>query len=65
MVPALVAAASAGLVGSGLIVTEPVGRFPPPSAPAAEPRDDAVPASPARTWEGQLHSLSAIPIFAT
>jgi Protein of unknown function (DUF998) len=64
MVPALVAAAGVGLIGSGLFVTDPVGGFPPHSAPAAEPRDDAAPVSPARTWEGKLHNLSAIPIFA-
>jgi hypothetical protein len=63
-----------GLVCSGLFVTDPVGGFPPSSAPAAEPRDDAAPAAephddaapvpPAQTWEGHLHNLSAVPIFA-
>lgn len=64
IVPALVAAAGVGLVGSGLFVTDPVAGFPPPSAPAGEPGDDVAPASPAQTWEGHLHNLSAIPIFA-
>ena len=64
IVPALVAAGGVGLVGSGLFVTDPVGGFPPPKVPAAEPRDDAAPVSPAQTWEGKLHNLSAIPIFA-
>ncbi len=62
-VSALVAAAGVGLVGSGLFVTDPVGGSPPPRAPAGEPGDVA-PASPAQTWQGHLHNLSAIPIFA-
>ena len=64
IVPALVAAAGAGLVGSGLFVTDPVGGFPLPSAPAVNSGDAAASTSGAQTWEGELHNLSAIPIFA-
>jgi Protein of unknown function (DUF998) len=63
IIPALVGAAGVGLVGSGLFVTDPVGGFPPPNAPAAEARNDEAP-DPPRTWEGKLHNLSVIPIFA-
>jgi hypothetical protein len=49
---ALIAAAGAGLVGSGVFVTDPVGGFP-PGLPT--------PDQPSRT--GMLHGLSALPIF--
>lgn len=61
VVPALVAAAGVGLIGSGLFVTDPVGDFPP-----MVPGEQGPESSPesARTRAGQLHNLSAIPIFA-
>jgi hypothetical protein len=49
---ALIAAAGAGLVGSGVFVTDPVGGFPP---------GQLTPDQPSRT--GMLHGLSALPIF--
>lgn len=61
LVPALVGAAGAGLIGSGLFVTDPVGGFPPPAV-AEQGRDVA--GLPAPTWQGTAHNLSAIPIFA-
>jgi Protein of unknown function (DUF998) len=50
--PALIAAAGAGLVGSGVFVTDPVGGFPP---------GQLTPVQPSRA--GTLHGLSALPIF--
>ena len=61
-VPALVAAAGIGLIGSGVFVTDPLGGFPP-----VEPREDGsngAPADTAPTREGTLHNVCAIPIFA-
>ena len=60
-VRALIFGAGAGLVGSGLFVTDPVAGFPPASCD----HDDAdhTP-SLAPTGEGRLHNLCAIPIFA-
>ena len=61
VVPALTFAAGAGLIGSGLFVTDPVAGFP----RAEHARDRAVGAPPelAPTRSGQLHNLCAIPIF--
>jgi hypothetical protein len=61
VVPALTFGVGAGLVGSGLFVTDPVAGFPPAS------RDQngagrALPVAPTRS--GKLHNLCAIPIFA-
>ena len=60
VVPALIGAAGAGLIGSGLFVTDPVGGFPPCAHDPAG-RDSAPPPS---TRAGRLHDLCAIPIFA-
>ena len=60
VVPALVFAAGAGLIGSGVFVTDPVAGFPPEHAPAGAL--DAI-AEAAPTRSGQLHNLCAIPIF--
>lgn len=49
---ALIAAAGAGLVGSGIFVTDPVSGFPP---------GQPTPARPSRA--GSLHGLSALPVF--
>jgi hypothetical protein len=54
VVPALVTGAGAGLIGSGLFVTDPVAGF--------RPRDGARP-TPEPTLHGQLHNLCAIPVF--
>lgn len=62
VIPALVFGAGAGLVGSGLFVTDPVAGFP-PSADAPDGTNGAAPHS-ASTREGHLHNLCAIPIFA-
>jgi hypothetical protein len=61
LVPALTLAAGAALISSGLFVTDPVAGFPPP----AHPPDggSGAPPTPAQTREGQLHNLSAVPIF--
>jgi hypothetical protein len=54
-VPALVAAAGVGLIGSGLFVTDPLDGFPPVIPGEGGPKS---------TREGKLHKLFAIPIFA-
>jgi hypothetical protein len=61
VVPALVAAAGIGLIGSGVFVTDPVGGFP-PVTPGEDGSGDSGPATPTR--EGRLHNLCAVPIFA-
>lgn len=61
VVPALIFGAGAGLIGSGLFVTDPVAGFP-PSAPNPEGVDGPPPRAPA-TRAGTLHNLCAIPIF--
>lgn len=59
--PVLVFGVGAGLVGSGLFVTDPVAGFPPSSDD--RDRSDGAPAiTPTRG--GRLHNLCAIPIFA-
>jgi hypothetical protein len=62
-VPALVAAAGVGLIGSGLFITDPIGDFP-PVTPGEHGPKGSIPSEPARTRAGKLHNLSAIPIFA-
>jgi hypothetical protein len=56
VVPALIFGAGAGLVGSGLFVTDPVAGFPPSSGD-----HDGAGATPTRG--GTMHNLCAIPIF--
>ena len=60
-VPALVAAAGLGLVGSGVFVTDPFGGDP-PTAEGVDAGSTSSPLTPTR--EGTLHSLCAIPILA-
>jgi hypothetical protein len=62
-VPALVAAAGVGLIGSGLFITDPIGDFPPVTPGEYGPRS-SIPPEPARTRAGKLHNLFAIPVFA-
>ena len=61
-VPALAFAVGAGLVGSGLFVTDPVAGFPPSSPDQDHGAETALPLAPTRS--GELHNLFAIPIFA-
>jgi len=61
--PALVAAASAGLIGSGVFVTDPMGGFP-PEPHCEHGSSDAALAASSPTLEGRLHNVCAIPIFA-
>ena len=62
-VPALIAGAAIGLIGSGLFVTDYVGDFP-SEGPDEKNRGpaDAAPTRPTRA--GQLHNLCGIPVFA-
>lgn len=60
-VPALVAGAGLGLIGSGLFVTDPVGGFP-SGTNAQEGSADCNAAEGTPTREGRLHNLSAIRI---
>lgn len=60
VVPRLIFGVGAGLIGSGLFVTDPVAGFPPASADAP----DGEPPKVASTRAGKLHNLCAIPIFA-
>lgn len=62
-VPALVAAAGIGLIGSGVFVTDPMGGFP-LVVGSEDGSDDAALTDAARTREGTLHNVCAIPIFA-
>jgi Protein of unknown function (DUF998) len=62
-VPTLVAAAGVGLIGSGLFVTDPIGEFA-TVIPGEDGSDTSIRPRPARTREGDLHNLFAIPIFA-
>jgi hypothetical protein len=62
-VPALVAAAGIGLIGSGVFVTDPMGGFP-PAEPSEDGSTDAALVDTAPTREGRLHNPCAIPIFA-
>jgi hypothetical protein len=61
VVPALIFGVGAGLVGSGLFVTDPVAGFP-PSPRDQDGVDRALPVAPSRS--GTLHNLCALPIFA-
>lgn len=63
LVPVVVGAAGAGLIGSGLFVTDPVGGFPPRRAGAETVAETSVSASAVRSRAGRLHNLSALPIF--
>ena len=62
-IPALVAAAGIGLIGSGRYVTDPVGEFP-PAPPDHYGHGSSISPEPVRTRAGNLHNLSALPIFA-
>jgi hypothetical protein len=62
LVPVLVGVVGAGLIGSGLFVTDPVGGFPPPESGEDEAGTPA-PAGLAPTRSGTMHNLFAIPIF--
>lgn len=64
LVPALVGAAGAGLISSGIFVTDPVAGFPPPAVGAEEGSGGGASAPLLPTREGRLHNLSAIPVFA-
>ena len=65
VVPALVAAAGVGLIGSGVFTTDPVGDFPPgTSGDDGLPNSSIPPDEQAPTRAGKLHNFSAIPIFA-
>jgi hypothetical protein len=63
LIPALLGAAGAGLVGSGIFVTDPVGGFP-PAAPGENESGQGTGAAASPSPEGSLHNLCAIPIFA-
>lgn len=62
-VPALVAGVGAGLIGSGVFATDPVGGFPPGTNGGAAPDHDGS-SRAAATLPGRLHNLFAIPVFA-
>ena len=62
-VPALVAAAGIGLIGSGVFVTDPLGDFPPVTGDEHGSNYTALPGT-APTREGTLHNVCAVPIFA-
>jgi hypothetical protein len=57
----LIFGVGAGLVGSGLFVTDPVGGFP-PSSGDQDGADHTLAIAPTRS--GRLHNLCAVPIFA-
>lgn len=59
MVPGLILGVGAGLIGSGVFVTDPVAGFP----PAVDAPEGAPPRAP-QTREGKLHNICGIPIFA-
>jgi uncharacterized protein DUF998 len=61
-VPALISGVGAGLVGSGLFVTDPVAGFPP--SPREHDDPDRTRSITQPTRRGRLHNLCAIPIFA-
>jgi hypothetical protein len=63
VIPALLGAAGAGLIGSGVFVTDPAGGFP-PAAPGENGSSQGSAAVAAPSLEGGLHNLCAIPIFA-
>lgn len=57
VVPSLIFGVGAGLIGSGVFVTDPVAGFP----PAVDPQ--ASPSGVNATRQGTLHNMCAIPIF--
>ncbi len=59
VVPAVVFGVGAGLIGSGVFVTDPVAGFPPDEHHA----DEACSPRAEPTLHGKLHNLCAIPIF--
>jgi hypothetical protein len=62
VVPVLVGAAGAGLIGAGVFVTDHLAGFPPTSSDGNEAGPDVTPrAAPSRS--STLHDLSAIPVF--
>jgi hypothetical protein len=63
LIPALLGAAGAGLIGSGIFVTDPVGGFP-PAAPGENGSSQGTDAAASPSLQGSLHNLCAIPIFA-
>jgi Protein of unknown function (DUF998) len=64
LVSALVAGASAGLIGSGVFVTDPIGGFPPESHRDGDRFGDVALTEHAPTLQGTLHNVCAVPIFA-
>lgn len=50
--PLLIALSGAGMIGSGVFVTDPVGGYPPGTPDLGEP-----------TLRGQLHDMFALPVF--
>jgi hypothetical protein len=58
VIPPMMLAAGAGLIGSGVFVTDPVNGFPPVEQ---APGDRFPPGAPTRA--GTLHNLCAVPIF--
>ncbi|OHV06618.1 hypothetical protein BKN37_01180 [Mycobacterium talmoniae] len=62
-IPALIAGAGIGLIGSGLFVTDYVGGLPNES-PDEKKRGPADVAPTRSTRAGQLHNLCGIPVFA-
>ncbi len=63
LIPALLGAAGAGLIGSGVFVTDPVGGFP-PAAPGENRSGQGTEAGASPSLESRVHNLCAIPIFA-
>jgi Protein of unknown function (DUF998) len=61
-VPALIAGAGIGLIGSGLFVTDYVGDLPSEGPDMSRGPADACPTRPTRA--GQMHNLCGIPVFA-
>jgi Protein of unknown function (DUF998) len=61
-VPALIAGAGIGLIGSGVFVTDYGGEL--PSDPHEKNRGRADAAPTRRTRAGQMHNLCGIPVFA-
>ncbi|HLX88295.1 MAG TPA: DUF998 domain-containing protein [Acidimicrobiales bacterium] len=61
-VPILIGAAGAGLIGSGVFVTDPVAGFPPASS-AESGAGIAAPKKSSQSRSGALHNLCAIPVF--
>jgi len=62
LTPVLVAAAGAGLIGSGVFATDPVGGFP-PTSPGRDGVGIGAPEKAVPSRSGAMHNLCAIPIF--